>query len=128
MTRGTAMLPLPRVGVLADRDIALIFYDGGECVRNLDEHQAAVNRPRGYSCEELGGLAFCVDDNLSRIERVSVVEPTFVSPHGTGCSRYVDVFCDGRHYFVTWQQSQSDGSQPLLLNKVAVDEIESLLL
>jgi hypothetical protein len=127
MTRGTAMLPLPRVGVLADRDIALIFYDGGECVRNLDEHEAAVKRPRGYSCEELGGLALCVDNDLSHIERVSVIEPAFVSPHGSGCSRYVDVYFDGRHYFATWQQAQSDGSQPLMLNRVPRDELESLL-
>jgi hypothetical protein len=112
---------------LADRDIALIFYDGGECVRNLDEHQAAVKRPRGYSCEELGGIAFCSDGNLSQIERVSVIEPAFVSPHGSGCSRYVDVFCDGLYYFVTWQQAQNDGSQPLMMNKVPIEEVESLL-
>lgn len=127
MTRATAMLPLPRVGVLKDRERDLLFYDGGECVRNLDEHQAAVKRPRGYSCEELGGVACCLDGDLHQIERLSVVAPAFVSPYGTGCSRYVDVFCDGDFYYATWQQGQQDGSQPLVMNKVAREQVESLL-
>lgn len=127
MSRGTAVLRLPKVGVLADQDIALLFYDGGECVRNLDEHAAAVQRPRGYSCEELGGVAFYPDDNLQRAERLSVVEPMFVSPFGTGCSRYVDVLATDDHYYATWQQSQADGSQPLVMNVVARSEVEAIL-
>jgi hypothetical protein len=127
MTRGTAMLRLPRVGVFADRDIDLLFYDGGECVRKLDEHQAAVKRPRGYSCEELGGLAYCVDDDLHALQRLSITAPAFVSPHGTGCSRYVDVMLDGDHYLATWQQAQEDGSQPLVMNRLPTERIEALL-
>jgi hypothetical protein len=127
MTRGTAVLPLPRTGVLADRDIKLLFYDGGECVRNLDEHTAAVKRPRGYSCEELGGVAFYEDDDLHQVERLSVVAPMFVSPHGTGCSRYVDVLETRDHYFATWQQAQHDGSQPLVMNAVKRSEVEAIL-
>jgi hypothetical protein len=127
ITRGTAVLPLPRVGLLADRDVKLLFYDGGECVRNLDEHQAAVKRARGYSCEELGGVAFYEDDDLHRSERISITAPMFVSPHGTGCSRYVDVLATRDHYFATWQQAQADGSQPLVMNVVAREDVEATL-
>ena len=127
ITRGTAVLPLPKAGLLADRDVKLLFYDGGECVRDLDEHQAAVKRARGYSCEELGGVAFYEDDNLHLTERLSITEPMFVSPHGTGCSRYVDVLVTRDHYFATWQQAQADGSQPLVMNVVAREDIEALL-
>lgn len=127
MTRATSMLRLPRTGMIADRDVDLMFYDGGECVRNLDEHDVAVKRPRGYSCEELGGVAYCLDDDVHQLQRLSITGPAFVSPHGTGCSRYVDVMCDGEHYFATWQQSQPDGSQPLVMNKVPRERIEALL-
>lgn len=127
MTRGTAVLPLPKIGSLADRDVRLLFYDGGECVRNLDEHSAAVKRPRGYSCEELGGCAFYENDNLHELTRLSVVEPMFVSPYGTGCSRYVDVLETQEHYYATWQQGQDNGSQPLVMNVVEREEVERLL-
>lgn len=127
ITRGTAVLPLPSVGALAGRDIRLLFYDGGECVRNLDQHAAAVKRPRGYSCEELGGLACYEDDDLHRVERLSISGPMFVSPHGSGCSRYVDVLATESHYHATWQQAQPDGSQPLVINTVAREEIEAIL-
>ncbi|MDE0864636.1 MAG: hypothetical protein OSA98_12680 [Rubripirellula sp.] len=127
MTRGTSLVSLPSVGVLADLDVQLFFYDGGECVRDLDQHQTAVKRPRGYSCEELGGVAFCLDGDLDSVQRLSVNEPMFVSPHGTGCSRYVDVLETPEHYIATWQQSQQDGAQPLVMNRVPRAEIEDLL-
>ncbi len=127
ITRGTSMLRLPRVGILSDQDADLLFYDGGECVRNLDEHDSAVKRPRGYSCEELGGVAYCLNDDLNQVRRLSVTAPSFLSPHGTGCSRYVDVMFDGEHYNATWQQAQQDGSQPLVMNKVAKEQLEALL-
>ncbi len=125
MTRGTAILPLPDVGL--GRDIALMFYDGGECVRDLDEHATAVKRPRGYSCEELGGVAYVCSGDLHSISRLSVTEPMFISPHGTGCSRYVDVLATEDGFYATWQQSQADGSQPLVMNHVTREDVESLL-
>ena len=127
ITRGTAMLPVPKIGEFADRDISLLFYDGGECVRNLDEHQAAVKRPRGYSCEELGGLACVHNDDLHTVERLSINQPLFLSPYGTGCSRYVDVLASDDGYFVTWQQAQADGSQPLVMNHVRSEAVHELL-
>jgi len=128
MTRGTALVNLPRVGVLANQDVQLFFYDGGECVRDLDQHATAVKRPRGYSCEELGGVAYCQNGDLNTVQRLSVNHPMFVSPHGTGCSRYVDVLATADNYIVTWQQSQDDGSQPLVMNVVPRAEIEALLI
>lgn len=127
MTRGTAIMELPSDGVLLGINCGLFFYDGGECVRNLDEHSSAVKRPRGYSCEELGGVAVVDLDDLHQIQRLSVTEPLFVSPHGTGCSRYVDVLVTERGYYVTWQQAQDDGSQPLVMNFVPTDKIQALL-
>lgn len=125
MTRGTAILPLENVG--QGRHIGLMFYDGGECVRNLDEHATAVHRPRGYSCEELGGAAYVLGDDLNTIERLSVNEPMFVSPSGTGCSRYADVLATSDGYYATWQQSQEDGSQPLVMNHVTREQVDSVL-
>jgi len=127
MTRGTCVLDVPRVGMFANQAVSLIFYDGGESLRNLDEHATAVRRPRGYSCEELGGAAWCRNGDLSHVERLSKFLPLFVSPHGTGCSRYVSVLNSRDAYFVTWQQSQPDGSQPLMLNVVSHDDVAGIL-
>ena len=127
ITRGTALVDLPKVGLFRDLDIRLMFYDGGESLRNLDEHEAAVRRPRGYSCEELGGVAYVVGEDLSNLYRLSTEFPTFVSPYGTGCSRYVDVLATDSDFYVTWQQAQEDGSQPLVINRVRRSEVESIL-
>jgi len=127
VTRGTCVLDVPQTGAFAERKVSLIFYDGGECVRNHDEHRHAVSRPRGYSCEELGGAAVIVDGDFTRIHRLSAHRPLFVSPYGTGCSRYVDVLSTAEGFYVTWQQSQHDGSQPLVLNFVPRGEALELL-
>ena len=127
MTRGTAVVDVPQVGAFSGQQVSLMFYDGGECVRNLEEHSAAVKRPRGYSCEELGGAAYFVDGHLAQTQRLSKYAPLFVSPTGTGCSRYVDVLKTPERWYVTWQQSQVDLSQPLVMNVVEVSEIEELL-
>lgn len=127
ITRGTCVLDVPRIGTFADVDASLMFYDGGESLRNLDEHAAAVKRPRGYSCEELGGAAYIIEGDLTAIDRLSRNQPFFISPHGTGCSRYVDVLATDSGMFATWQQSQPDGSQPLVMNFVSNDEIAEIL-
>jgi hypothetical protein len=127
MTRGTCVIDVPRVGKFADRDVSLMFYDGGESLRDLDEHSSAVKRPRGYSCEELGGAAYIQNGQLASVERLSRTLPFFISPQGTGCSRYVDALQTPDGIFATWQQSQSDKSQPLVANFVSNDQIETLL-
>jgi hypothetical protein len=67
------------------------------------------------------------DDDLRTLERLSVNEPMFVSPWGSGCSRYVDILATSDGYYATWQQSQPDGSQPLVLNHLKRQELESVL-
>ncbi len=127
ITRGTAIVDVPRVGMFQDHQYSLLFYDGGESLRDLEEHQTAVRRPRGYSCEELGGVAYLVDGDLRNIVRLSKHLPMFISPFGTGCSRYVDVLATADAFYTTWQQSQDDLSQPLMLNQVERAEVETLL-
>lgn len=127
MTRGTCVLEVPQMGAFSHQHVKLMFYDGGECVRNLDEHSAAVKRPRGYSCEELGGVGYFMNEALEHIERLSRYEPMFVSPEGTGCSRYVDVLTTNDGMYATWQQSQTDLSQPLVMNIVSRSQIAEIL-
>lgn len=127
MTRGTCVLDVPRVGAFADIDASLLFYDGGESLRDLDEHSTAVKRPRGYSCEELGGVAYIQNGNFDRVERLSKFLPQFISPYGTGCSRYVDVLATDAGMMATWQQSQEDRSQPLVMNALSHDEVADIL-
>jgi hypothetical protein len=127
MTRGTCVLDVPKSGAFTDTDVSLLFYDGGESLRNLDEHDAAVKRPRGYSCEELGGAAYIQNGDLRSVQRLSRTVPFFISPHGTGCSRYVDAVKTDDGIFVTWQQSQTDCSQPLVANFVSNDQVASIL-
>ena len=128
ISRITCFLRVPRVGLFRETDpIVLAFYDGGESMRNLDEHTQAVKRPRGYSCEEIGGLAWARESDLSTIERLSVYLPAFVSPLGTGCSRYVDVLQTEEGFYGIWQQSQPDLSQPLVMNYLRREEAEEIL-
>lgn len=127
MTRATAVVDVPKLGAFESRDLRLVFYDGGECVRDLDEHSAAVKRPRGYSCEELGGLAWMPGGEFRPPKRLSRYTPMFISPYGTGCSRYVDVLATDEGMYTTWQQSQPDGSQPLVMNFLPTEKIESIL-
>lgn len=127
IARGTSILPLPRTGILADAEpLSILFYDGGECLRRHEEHASGVSRARGYSCEELGGAALVIGDSLDRIERLSRLRPSFVSPTGTGSSRYVDVLATSEGYYATWQQSQYDRSQALVMNFLSHEEAEAI--
>ena len=128
ISRVTVWLRVPRLGMFAqDQPLVLAFYDGGESMRNLDQHQEAIKRPRGYSCEEIGGVAWAVEDDLSSIARISVDLPMFISPWGSGASRYVDVMQTEEGLFATWEQSQTDLSQPLVMNHLDWDEVGRLL-
>lgn len=127
IARGTCLLDVPRVGAFRDQQVSLLFYDGGECVRPLETHEHGVERPRGYSCEELGGVAYVVDGDLGNAERLSRLFPLFVSPWGTGCSRYVDVLATDDAFYATWQQSQPDGSQNCVLHRVDRREAKAIL-
>ncbi len=126
--RVTERLAVPKVGVFAGApDLSLYFYDSCECLRQLDENPKAVSRPRGWSCEEIGGIAVGDDRRLPRIESLSIEAPLFISPHGTGCSRYVATCVDESGIFATWQQSQDDLSQPLVGHFLPMERVAEIL-
>jgi hypothetical protein len=128
MTRITERMPVPRFGLFKHLPpLSLYFYDGGECVRKLEENKKAVKRPRGYSCEELGGVAWGWDSRLPEMHRLSEIHPLFVSPYGTGCSRYVSTVVTRDAICATWQQSQDNLSQPLVGHSLTIKEVEQIL-
>lgn len=131
VARVTDVLRVPRVGELAAwPQINLYFYDGAECIHDHSKgrpDRTAGYRPRGYSCEEIGGLAWGFDEAFPEMEVLSVETPLFTSPMGTGCSRYVSTMIDEQGVLATWQQSQDDLSQPLVAHRLPMEEIERLL-
>jgi hypothetical protein len=128
VSRISGVLRVPQVGIFkGDPPTYLYFYDGAEGMRDLEEHGRAVKRPRGYSCEELGGAAYSRTDTFPVIERLSNTRPLFISPHGTGCSRYATALQTGEGVYTTWQQSQPDRSQALVMGFTSAAQIESLL-
>ena len=126
MTRTTSILPMPAAASALSEWQSILFYCGGECVRELDQHATAVSRPRGYSCEEIGGTLLISNSNALGVVRISDLLPQFVSPYGTGCSRYVDVCETPEGYFATWQQSQTDFSQPLVMNFLPYEAVNQI--
>ena len=127
VTRVTHRLALPRVGRFAERPAAVYFYDGAECMRPLEPNPRAAARPRGYSCEELGGALWGPLDEPTALRRLSRVAPLFVSPHGTGCSRYVTTLPLDDALVAFWQQGQADGSQPLVSHRLPMARVRELL-
>ena len=127
--RITERLPIPQIGSFINLPpLSLYLYDGAECLRPLDQNPKAAKRPRGYSCEELGGLAWGWDNEFPKIVPISTEFPLFISPHSTGCSRYASaIFLKNGDLFATWQQAQPDESQPLVSNKIENKEIERIL-
>ena len=127
-TRITCRMPVPRAGIFKDLEpLSVFFYDGLECCREHEQNTNAVQRPRGYSCEELGGALYGFDADFPRLERLSRLRPLFVSPWGTGCSRYVDALVCEDGIWAAWQQSQRDQSQPLVGHFLDMDQVARLL-
>ncbi len=128
-TRITCRLPVPRVGAFANLPaLSLYFYDGAECLRPLDAHQKSVSRARGYSCEELGGLAYGFDRAFPQLHRLSRLAPLFVSPQGTGANRYVSVLAEENgDLFATWERSAATRAQPLVAHRLSAARIGKLL-
>ena len=126
--RVTDRLPIPAIGAFADHPaVSLYAYDSCECLRQLDENPRAVSRPRGWSCEEIGGVAAGLDSEFPEMKSLTVEEPIFVSPHGTGCSRYVATLVLEDGIFVNWQQSQDDLCQPLVGHFLPMDRVREIL-
>ncbi|UCH27306.1 MAG: hypothetical protein JSV66_06625 [Trueperaceae bacterium] len=126
--RVTNVMRLPNLGLLTGAgDLAVLFYDGAESLRSLDENPKAVSRPRGYSCEELGGAMVAPVRHIRDARKLSRHQAMFVSPHGTGSSRYLSTLVTQDAIYATWQQAQPDGSQPLVINTLSMHEVEALL-
>lgn len=126
-TRVTDRLPVPALGCMAGKQGAIYFYDGAECLRLHDESPLARRRPRGYSCEEIGGAFWGLDADFPALVRLSPLQPLFFSPWGTGCSRYINTLVTPAGILAVWQQGQEDGSQPLVGHFLPMDEVESIL-
>lgn len=127
-TRITDRLEIPQVGVMHDTPrLEILFYDGAESMRRQPENPRGKRRPRGWSCEEIGGALWAPLDRLQEARRLSRLEPWFTSPYGTGSSRYVSTLtvAEGIHAF--WQQARDDGSQPLVTNFLGRRRLEELL-
>jgi hypothetical protein len=128
-TRVTERLELPAIGPLQDAPTTVLYlYDGAECLRPLAANRTAVERPRGHSCEELGGLAYGPKEGTAPPIRLSVEAPHFVSPHASGSCRYASAtFLQDGSLVATWQQACADGSQPLMGNRLAANEVAQTL-
>jgi len=127
-TRVTSCMPIPGVGTFKGLPpLCVYFYDGLECVRPHEQNAGGVKRPRGYSCEELGGACWGPLDAFPEMTRLSRLQPLFVSPYGTGCSRYVETLVEPNGIHAIWQQSQEDGSQPLVHHFLPRQEVASIL-
>jgi hypothetical protein len=127
-TRITEHLSIPQTGCFADAPAcSAYFYDGAECMRPHEENVRARKRPRGYSCEEISGAFFGWDAAFPQMERLSPLAPLFVSPWGTGCSRYTETLVTEDGILAVWQQSQNDLSQPLVGHFVPMDEVQRIL-
>lgn len=127
-TRITSRLRIPQIGLFADEPAgAVYFYDGAECLRSHEENERAHKRSRGYSCEEIGGAFFGWEASFPDLKRLSVTGPWFVSPHGTGCSRYVETLVTPYGILSIWQQAQDDGSQPLVGRFLSMERVEGIL-
>ncbi|NQV28415.1 MAG: exo-alpha-sialidase, partial [Rhodopirellula sp.] len=74
-----------------------------------------------------GGVAYIQNGSFDHIERLSKYLPQFISPYGTGCSRYVDVLATKAGLIATWQQSQEDLSQPLVMNMLDHETVAEIL-
>ncbi|MDA0334561.1 MAG: exo-alpha-sialidase [bacterium] len=128
-SRITCRMPVPGIGVFADLPpLSLYSYDGAECLRPHETHHQGVRRPRGHSCEELGGVAWGLDQDFPRgVRRLSVMAPCFVSPAGTGCNRYVSAITDDDGMFAIWQQSNRRKAQPLMGHRLSPRRLRSIL-
>lgn len=127
VSRVTDALDLSKIPGYRGTPETLIFYDGAECMREHEQNPNALQRPRGYSCEEIAGLAYYPGDDPRGVRRLSITAPTFLSPWGTGSCRYIHTFLTERAVVAIWQQAQRDGSQPLVLRSLPTDEAVALL-
>jgi hypothetical protein len=128
VTRVTHRWPVPPVGRFADAPARSVYlYDGAECMRPHEADGRGPARPRGSSSEELGGAMWSPDHEPTALRRLSRIAPLFVSPHGSGSSRYLTLLTLGDDLVAFWQQEQPDGSQPLVSHRLPLERVRALL-
>lgn len=128
VSRITECLSVPKKGFFSSLPpVSLYFYDGAECLREHPRNERGEPGPRGYSCEELGGLAWGFDGRFPEMFRISGNFPLFRSPEGTGSSRYVTACHDGENVIAAWQRSAEDYSQPLVCNILTGKQVAEIL-
>lgn len=127
VSRITDALDLSKIPGCEGSRETLVFYDGAECMREHEQNPNALKRPRGYSCEEIAGLAYYSGDDPREIRRLSSTAPTFLSPWGTGSCRYIHTFLAENGVAAIWQQAQEDGSQPLVIRTLPTEQAVALL-
>ncbi len=123
VSRITDVLTLPDEILGNAEPVQAVFYDGAECMRPHDQNPMGVKRPRGYSCEEIAGLAAYSGERIEELRRITTKFPLFTSPWGTGCSRYIHTCATEDGVYATWQQSQPSGAQPLVMRYLSWEEI-----
>jgi len=66
----------------------------------------------------LGGIAYCFDQEFPlKFHRLSTLFPEFISPFGTGASRYHTLVpLSNGNLLGIWQQSSNNSSQKLIGN------------
>lgn len=82
--------------------VFVAFYDG---LRSVSENY-----------EERTGLAQSFD--LSHYERVTTRGPVLVSPHSSGCLRYIDAVQLEKEIYFYYEYAKPDGSHELRMSKV----------
>ena len=101
------------------------YYDGAECVRELEQNKVGIIRSRGHSCEELGGLF--IQKNDGELKRISLKFPMFISPFGSGCCRYISSYALSEGVITIWQQSQNSFAQSLVATYYSFDDLISFI-
>lgn len=123
VSRITDVLTLPANMVESEMPVQAVFYDGAECMRPHDQNPMGVERPRGYSCEEIAGVAAYKNEHIDEIQRLTTKFPLFTSPWGTGSSRYIHTCATEDGVYAAWQQSQPSGAQPLVMHYLSWEDI-----
>ena len=127
VSRITDVLTLSEEIVDSNASLQMVFYDGAECMRPHEQNRKGVRRPRGYSCEEIAGLAAYTGEAIGEIERISKNTSLFTSPWGTNSCRYIHTCATKGGVYATWQRSGPSEAQALVLNFLSWEEIRYIL-
>ena len=66
-------------------------------------------------------------DEPAALRRLSRLAPLFLSPYGTGSSRYLSTLTIGDALVAFWQPGQPDGLQPLMTHRLPLARVHEIL-